>query len=211
MRCAYIAHMRQLRCNLLDVYAQRTRADYEAGIAWYPNAHRIVCEWADAYERPIANVACVVAALSPQCSWERNLVIADDILALRRPSIGGALPANIRKAQRIRDDRACTIADYFPFGYKVNTFAANLAGNWSVATVDTHGLQAALNDVRSTLTLRRASYDVFSQCYVDAASAVGLEPAHFQAIVWHVWRRLYPWGRKQKLRQQWYTVGELEG
>jgi hypothetical protein len=120
------------------------------------------------------------------------------------------LPANVRKARKILSDRATTIADYMPFGYKVNTFAANLAGNFDVATVDTHGIQAALNNVEATVTLKRTSYDVFSQCYVNAAHRAGLDAATFQAIIWHTWKRMYPRAMKIQVRRQWFITGELE-
>ena len=210
MRCAYTGRMRELERNLLRLYRSATETDYALGVAWYPRAHAIVCEWANTYERPIANVACIVSALSPQCSWERNLIIADDVLADRAISVGGALPANVRKARRILEDRATVMMPYFPHGPKVNTFAANLAGNYDVATVDTHCIQAALNDVEATINLKWSRYNVFSQCYVNAASRVGLAPAHFQSVIWHVWKRLHPRVSKIQQRRQWHVIGELE-
>ena len=190
--------------NLLTLYRQQvTPDDYQLGLAWYPNAHRIVCEWADHYERSIANVASIVAALSPQCSWERNLIAADDVLAGNPVSIGGVLGANIAKAERIYHDRASDITTYFPHGPKVASFAANLAGDWHFVTVDGHALQAALADVTSTRTLRWSAYAAIAGAYQSAAWSVGIQPAHFQAILWHTWKRLNPPVVKRAVRRRW--------
>lgn len=209
MACQFDARKPEMVRNLLKLYRSATPEDIRLGSRWYEDAHRIVIEWADTYGFSIATVACVIAAISPHCGWNRNLIIADDILAGRAQSIGGALHLNVRKAERIRDDRADDTIPYFPQGPKVKSFAHNLAGDWSCVTVDTHATQAALNDVLATVYLKWQPYHCFAACYCLAAAKLGIEPAVFQAIIWHVWKRRYPWGKKQKIRQQWSVCGEL--
>src|SRR6266404_4335581 len=200
--------MPEIQRNLLKLYRDAAYEDMVQGNEWYPRAHAIMLEWADTYGFSIATVACVTAAISPQCSWERNLIIAEDLLAGRLPSIGGALNVNVRKAQRIIANRAGQITPYFPYGPKVASFAVNLAGDYSHATIDTHAMQAGLNDVQATYTLKWGPYAVFAQCYVNAAKIVGIDPATFQAIIWHVWKRKYPRTVKLQLRRQWHVMGE---
>jgi len=209
-RCQFISRMPEIRRNLLHLWQEVSESDRELGAAWYPRAHRIMVEWAETYGYSIATVACVTAAISPQLEWTRNLVIADDVLAGRLPSIGGVLRMNLRKAERIRDDRAGQITPYFPHGPKVASFACNLGGDYSIVTVDTHAMQAALCDVQANYRLRWQPYSVFAQCYADVANALQIEPATFQAIIWHTWKRLYPRTRKLSERRQWHIVGELE-
>lgn len=194
--------------NLLKLYRRALPVDIELGTAWYPLAHRIMVEWSDTYGYSIATVACVTAAISPQVDWARNLIIADDILAGRPASVGGAYNSNLRKAERIRDDRACQMLPYFPSGPKVASFACNLAGDYAIVTVDTHALQAALNDVQSRLALTWTRYAVFAEAYQQAARKAGIEPAFFQAIIWHVWKRLHPRVSKIQARRQWHVMGE---
>src|SRR4029077_7900646 len=138
MPCQFVARMPELQRNLLHLWRKdTTREDRYAGLNWYPNAHHIMVEWSETYDYSIATTACVTSALSPQIAWERNLIIADDILAGRIPSIG-ALRLNVRKAERSRDDRAGQTLPYFPHAPKVASFACNLAGDYSIVTVDTH-------------------------------------------------------------------------
>ena len=209
MRCQWIARKPELIANLVGLYRGQTTAEDKAlGVAWYPTARAIVREWADTYDLPIATVACVMAAISPQCNWERNLVIAADVLSGSAVSIGGALHVNVAKARRILEDKATATLEYFPTGPKVASFALNLAGNDNAITVDGHAAQAAVADVQARFTLPWTPYLIFAECYERAADTVGLAGAEFQAIIWHTWKRKYPWGVKQKLRQQWSVIGE---
>lgn len=197
------AELPRMVSNLVTLYdSHALRSDRLVGREWYPTAHQIVCEWAHTYERSIANVSCVIASISPQCDWPRNLIIADETLqGHNAPSIGGALPANLRKAQRVRDERLSTLIDVFPGGPKVNSFAANLAGDYSIVTVDAHALQAALDDVTSVRTLKWAAYAVVSAAYVQAAKRLQLQPAELQAIVWVTWKRLHPRADKNRIKR----------
>lgn len=189
----------EMRHNIMSVYRVATREDISQGLAWYPRAHAIIREWADTFDRPIANVACVVAALSPQMEWKRNLIIAADVLAGDPPSIGGSIQRFVRIAERIRDDRATDTANYFLQGCKVRSFAANLAGNFDLVTVDTHGAQIAAGSPLANLrvdTWRR--YEPVARAYVDAATLARIRPSELQAITWLTWKRLYPHKQNQR-------------
>lgn len=212
MACQFDSRTKEIERNLLRLYHQATDADIVQGIAWYPEARRIVCEWGTTYCFHDDTVAGVIAALSPQQEWSRNLIMADDILAGRPPSVLG-LRSNIIKARLMRDSNplenlSTRMLRLFPGGPKVNSFALNLAGDNSVVTVDTHAMQAGLNDVTARYTLKWAPYRVFAECYARAAVMVSRPPAEFQAIIWHAWKRLYPVGTKRQLRKQWEPIGE---
>jgi hypothetical protein len=190
--------------NIIGVYRQATQDERNRGAQWYPLAHEIVIEWATHFDRSIANVACVIAALSPQVEWSRNLIIADDVLHGNVPSIGSYIRSNLVKAERIRDDNATDTADYFLQGCKVRCFAANLAGNYDLVTVDTHAGQIAANNPAANVrvdTWRR--YEPVSSAYLAAAKRLRIKPATLQAITWLTWKRLYPAGSKRNLRRRW--------
>jgi hypothetical protein len=196
------ANRRKLESNLLRAYKRATPDDISTGSAWYDKAHSIVCEWSEFYGVSIATVANVVAALSPQCDWNRNLIAADEVLQGNPTlSIIGPLRANIDKAKRILADRAGDIFPYFPHGPKVNSFARNIAGDYSGAiTIDRHAIEAAWNDTtlpECDLQIRWTHYAVYAECYAKVARKVGLPPAIFQAIVWHVWKREHPAASKR--------------
>lgn len=194
--------------NLTALYNDATVVDRVDGQDWYPNAHRIVIDWSATYGYSIATTASVIAALSPQVSWEHNLIIADDVLAGRAPSLRGYIRRNLTSAECIRDNRLSNTLATMPHGPKVASFACNLAGDFQMVTVDTHATQAALADVKATVSLHWPAYAAFAEAYRLAAWQLNLEPATFQAIIWHAWKRLYPRVKKINLRKQWEVVGE---
>jgi len=210
MKSRFHARITEMARNLRYLYKhETTTADVALGSIWYDNAHTIMREWSATYGYSIATCAAVTAALSPQCEWPRNLVIADDILAGRTPSIG-AIRANVTKAEALRNARESDTRTVFKSGPKVYNFSRNIAGDYSAVTVDTHALQAALCDVEVTIALKQSSYDCFAAAYYDAAKSLRLEPAVFQAIIWHTWKRMYPRTIKIQRRRQWHVIGDAD-
>lgn len=204
-----LPHHRTMTANLKRLYRRATPEDIAGGIAWYPEARRIVAEWSTHYGYDASTVACVIAAISPQVSWERNLIIADDILAGRPPSIG-AIRQNVAKAQRLRDgapisEVTARMAAVFPYGPKVTCFAANLAGDDNVVTVDTHAAQAAIGDPTLYPPLKWNRYAQIATAFVDASGATPHPPAAFQAILWLAWRRLFPAAHKRSIKRRYVS------
>jgi hypothetical protein len=225
MACLLAKERERMTDNLRRGYRAVTDSDRELGLAWYPEAQRITREWASHYRYSVETVACIIAAISPQVEWTRNLVIADDVLARRMPSVGGVIHTNLRKAEALRDsDYRSDLRDndgallwgldlrmleQFKAGPKVLNFARNLSGNMDAITIDTHAFQCALNDPLSTQIPRATIYPHIAECYRRVADEVGLAPAIFQAILWHYWKRLYPRVWKQQNRRQWHAIGEF--
>ena len=214
-RCQFESRIPELTANLVKLYRLAEPADITDGFDWYPKARRIVAEWSTTYDYHTSAVACVIAAISPQCEWTRNLIIADDVLADRPVSIGGALHVNITKARRLRDDSSLLqletgkrMVAVFPHGPKVTSFALNLAGNDSAVTMDGHAMQAALNNPRADYRLRWTPYLCFAQAYEAAAARLHVPSSTFQAVIWHVWKRLYPRMTKHAMRKQWEPIGD---
>jgi hypothetical protein len=203
-----------MRRNLLRVYRKATASERIIGAEWYPSARRIVREWAHTYSYHDATVASVIAALSPQCQWERNLIIAHDILALRASWSPGAIRENVRKAIILRDqtdphELADTaenrVGRVFPSGPKVTCFAGNLAGNDTLVTVDIHAGQAAIGNPAITPRLRWKHYSLIACAYTDAAAHSEMLPSAFQAIIWVVWKRLYPAAVKRSIQRRYVS------
>lgn len=191
----------QMIRHLGRVYARRTEWDELNGSLWYESAHCFATSLARDTDTPIGVVAAVIAALSPQCDWHRNQLAASNVLR-REPVIRGLLPACVRKAQYLRDTQSADTRTVFKSGPKVYAFSRNIAGDLSAVTVDTHALQAAYDDVTVNVTLNARTYDVFAHAYQQAAKRAQLEPAIFQAIVWHTWKRENPPNDKRLQRRK---------
>jgi hypothetical protein len=198
----HVAQAARYRRNLRRLYARATDADKREGLAWYPTAQAACLTWADAFNVEARTIACVIAAISPQCDWTSNLRIAFEVLSGQTLVTGGALRANVAKARRILADRALVTTGYFKSGPKVEAFALNLAGHGWAVTIDNHAIQAARNDPARTMAVRATAYSIFADCYHDVAVGFGLRPCDFQAIIWCIWKRRYPAGRKRALIQK---------
>lgn len=195
--------------NLTKLYHSATIVELKQGKHWYTAANEIVREFADQYRLPDRTVAAVIAAVSPQCSWEANVRIAEDVLKGTAKVSHGAIKRNVEKAFKlsgvnIQDDTMLTafMQSYFPTGPKVLNFALNLAGDLSKVTIDAHSLQAAVSDPTWSKGFKPSDYEDAVSAYKDAARLAGLPPAVFQAVVWLIWKRQFPAGIKRALKRE---------
>lgn len=189
--------------NLSNLYRLSNADDIDLGLAWYPTARVTVHAWAKHFDVSPLTVACVIAAVSPQCVWMRNLELAYDVLAERSLSPGFALHGFVAKARVLRQltvqDVGEAMRTAFSGGFKVNAFARNLSGDNDVVTVDGPAAQAAVNAITRVRTDRLFIYNTIAYAYMDTAFAHGIVACDFQAILWHTWKRRYAPERKRDL------------
>lgn len=189
-----------MRRNLRKLIRRATDADMREGLAWYPTASAGCIAWSQQTGIDARTIACVIAAISPQCDWTSNLRIAFEVLAGQPLVTGGALRANVTKARRVLADRATTLDGYFKGGPKVKAFAANLQGLSNHVTVDTHAVQAALNKPLWRKTFHDNAYAIVADVYRDVAREFDMRPCDFQAVIWCAWKRRHTTSDKKRKR-----------
>jgi hypothetical protein len=165
------------------LYADAPDSARADGAEWYATA-RLTCHAlaADGHYTP-AQVAGIVAALSPRVSWEQNVAAAYRIIEAGRrawpqPMVAGT-GSNRRKAWSIAcgGDPAEILG-----GPKVRAFFANLTGDDHAVTVDVWAALAALG--RPVATIRGAQYLEIADAYRMAARDAEITPRELQATVW---------------------------
>lgn len=177
--------------NVLAVYDRATSGQIERGMAWYEVARGIA--------RGIANGdvrmgAGVLAALSPNESWPRNIVLARQ--AFENGVASGTLGNSCLKANAIM--AGAVPLDVMGKGLKTRNFFANIFDPECAEsiTIDRHAYDVAL-DMRNVenkrLCLTPKRYAAFGAAYLDAASKVGILPNQLQAITWETWRDKWAW------------------
>jgi hypothetical protein len=199
MRKSKLPDVDNMTRNIVKVYASCSPTEIAHGAEWYPAATARCIALAEYHGLSVYTAASVVAALSPQCPWRRNLEAACDLVN-GRPIASGAgnpLSANVAKARSILRDRATSPIAYFVDAPKVESFARNLVGDLSAVTVDTHAMQIALADSRVAIGLKRRAYDIIAAAYRQAAMTQGVEPATLQAVTWCRWKALHSAGAKR--------------
>lgn len=202
----YDALRPRMRRNLRALYRRASAADIREGLAWYPTVVVGCMTWSKGFGVDARTIACIIAAISPQCDWTTNLRIAFELLSGQTIVSGGALRTNVFKARRILVDRAIALAPYFVDGPKVRAFASNLSGDASAVTIDTHAVQAALNEPLWRKSIARRQYDVFAAVYADVAKEFNHRPCDFQAIVWCAWKRRHTTSDKKRMLAQRRTA-----
>lgn len=157
-----------------------------AGEYWYADARKYVTDLAQIGGLTTRQVAGIVAALSPQTTWERNLAGAVAVVAAKRGKRGmpraSLYDSNSRKAWKIASGRVQP--EDVLGGPKVIPFYKNLTGDESEVTVDTWIWKGA--GMGKTLTAAR--HRAIVRAYRVVARRMRLTPAQVQAIDWVVVR-----------------------
>lgn len=170
--------------NLRTIAAELSPAAIKGGADWYARANGTALRIAADYSGVSpADVAAVLAILSPANKWKRNQWDARALIAhwhgggkaddSDAPLVCTYGP-NKRKAYAYLDGDRAQLS-----GPKVESFAANIRGDHEYVTLDRWAVRAALkrdNPGRDAPAIAAA--------YRKVAAEHGYTPAAFQAVVW---------------------------
>lgn len=184
--------------NVEDALLLATPSDEEQGLGWYDEAHRLAAHLGNRYGYHPAQVAAVIAALSPQTEWQENIKAAQLLLEGRTPRIQTA--RNISKAERVLlgESPETVFAPpnpKRPTGHKVRAFFANIADPTDPypVTIDRHATDIALgrrfSDSTRPVLDYVGSYDHVAEAYRHVGKLYDLLPNQVQAITWIARRR----------------------
>lgn len=172
--------------NVIAVFESATAEQLTAGRNWYPTAHQLADMIADG-DTPVG--AGLLAALSPQTSWEYNIELASDAYDTGRPArhVGDALSKATRILAGIPPE------DVLPMDRKTGHFYRCILnpGDADAVCVDRHAHDIAVGSRygaqnRGLDALGR--YNLIADCYREAARRLGELPQVVQAVTWVVWR-----------------------
>lgn len=186
--------------NILKVYRRASADDISNGLEWYARAWRMSADIAGKTGLHPHTVIGVMAALSPNNRWERNVrdtetmclaFIEGDCLSDFKVSCYNTMK---EKGWSILVDELTDDDDILSRlnGQKIRSFYSNIRGLNEV-TIDGHALNIALG-VRQGLTTDKTNmgkkvYRQMQDAYVRAAKRVGIKPHELQAITWTTWKR----------------------
>lgn len=189
--------------NVLAVFFNATDLETISGAQWYQDANHAAAIMAQRYHVTLQTAAGVIAALSPNNRWERNLIDADSMI--RAYSTGGHDAAKILKVSTYNKNKAKALAilsgdDPLSVlgGLKVRAFYDCIIGGDSVC-VDGHAYAIWKGErvaTTQTPTITPKMYDAISADYRKAADTINsilganYSAAQTQAITWIVWRRM---------------------
>ena len=196
--------------NILGVFALATAGELQEGLEWYHRANRVAGEIASAHGISLETAAGVIAALSPNNRWERNIVDAENVI--RAYSIGGCEEAeNIKvctygkmRTKAIQILECMNIDDHVDIlkGRKITAFYECIIGREDSCCIDGHAYSIWFGDrltMKQVPNIGKRLYAEIMSDYVEAAEILRETGSRFadltayevQAITWVTWRRLH--------------------
>ena len=192
-----IDHERMIH-NITSVYRDADKTQHAEGLLWYSDAQKAAHVIAVKYDVPVYIVVAVIAALSPNNKWSRNVANAATLIAafIRGDGIDAVKVSTYHKMKQKAWDILAARPDYdgakaMLKGQKITSFFCDIMGEFNV-TIDGHarniayGERVGLTDDRTNIGVRE--YRALQAAYEEAARRVGLMPYQLQAITWRVWR-----------------------
>lgn len=192
--------------NILAIYKMATPEEKRDGIVWYADALRDCTRIALDTSVPLHVVVGVVASLSPNNKWERNIQNAKDLIhaCVNGDGIDSVKVCTYHKMK----EKAWSILEAMPDhdgvitilnGQKIVSFYRNIMGD-DTCTIDGHARNIAYNervgltDDKTNIGVRE--YRTLQAEYVQAAKRTrvngrALKAFELQAITWVTWRRIH--------------------
>jgi hypothetical protein len=171
--------------KLETIFLRATHDQIKTGVEWYKDAYIAAQKLAKEFDIPIFKVAGVIAALSPNNKWERNLY--DTRLFLQSPSLETKVCTFMgqrRKALMILNCKSSSGVRLILSGRKTVSFFDNITKHDvpHKVTVDLWMYRMA------ELKQSHKNYEIISQAVIELSEKHKVLPHQFQAIVWSVVR-----------------------
>jgi hypothetical protein len=194
--------------HIIGMLGLASAADIAQGCSWYQRAYDISVSFIHAYDGlTLGQAIGVIAALSPNNKWVRNVADAEAMIKLWHAGVDPrtvkvcTYNTNKDKAARIlelesSDDE--TIQEILS-GQKVVAFYRCIAGYRDTVCVDGHAFAIFMGEripTTQTPSIGKALYAAITRSYILASErsfeACGhhLTPAQVQAVTWVTYRRL---------------------
>jgi hypothetical protein len=188
--------------NILEVFSQATPQEVAEGVAWYVVAKREAASLATTYGVALETSVGVIAGLSPQNKWARNLVDAKNFLAAHAQGKDLAhvkvctYPIGKGKAIRIlkeglTDEKEIT---YVLSGPKMTEFFACIMGDEEECCIDGHAFSIWKGErvvLSKTPTIGVKLRREIKADYAKAGRILGLPASAVQAVTWVTFRRIH--------------------
>ena len=177
--------------NIIRLWGESDTYAHESGTSWYDVALGHAQDMATEYNVDLWQAVAIIASLSPQTEWTRNLDEARELLS--RWTMGLEItPRNIGTTQdRLNRCFLALANDTSDIARvkgtrKVASFFRAILGDPDAVTVDRHAYRVALGDptLDAPGKITDAVYRAIAAAYREAATHIGEEPRVLQAITW---------------------------
>ena len=188
--------------HILSVYRMASPTEIKHGMTWYSSAFADCKKVSTKLSLPMHIVVGVVAALSPNNKWDRNLQNAFDLC---QAFIEGQDLDSIKvSTYHTMKRKAWYILETMPTynetvtilnGKKIVSFFRNIMGDETDITIDGHARNIYYNDRQGLTTpntnIKKLEYVDIQKAYKRASKKLGLKAYELQAITWVAWKRIH--------------------
>lgn len=192
--------------NIVAIFSQASISELSQGMQWYSVARTGAFILASEHGISLNKAAGVIAALSPNLKWERNIQAADTIIKAKKLGIDykdatcSAYKANRLKAYQVLE---CDNDDDIPVilnGLKITSFYNCIIDpSTDDICIDGHAKCIYFNErlVLKNNSINKTQYRFLQKEYrmatetINAAFGFSLTPSQVQAVTWIVWRRIH--------------------
>lgn len=182
--------------RIIDLYELSNDDERREGQTWYDRCLAFVQALADNHDRTVADVAAVLAVLSPSTTLEQNIIDTINVLAGNDEAKVGTYGPQHQKALAVRD--LGFTPDEVLGKNKTAAFWSNIVNPQTAGrvTVDRHAARVATGwtmtaDESYYYVNTPAKYSVLETAYRLAADRLDLLPHQLQAITWITFKRLF--------------------
>lgn len=188
--------------NILGLLEFATEDDWAKGSDWYEVARELAGSVADQFQLDWHVVAGVIAALSPQQSWDYQVQNTGKFVEwavqhkepLKHKDEAWPAPHGGTNLNKFKAANIVVTGDVLGWlsGPKVVEFYHNICGDSTNVTLDIWAMRAALGDYKYNDTKNygtRKEGALMRQAYLDVAQLTDLRPHQLQAIIWLVVKR----------------------
>ncbi|APU88970.1 hypothetical protein Rctr197k_173 [Virus Rctr197k] len=210
--------------NIMNILKLATPEELEFYGRWYDHAYEDVVELSKRYGQPVPIVAALVAVLSPNMPWEKNLEQAERILQGQTRT--SAYPENTAKALHVLRTGDVSPLTKGEWGPKVGPFFESIAQPMAQRrriVVDGHAANIWRGSYKNLAdkqgpggeTIKGVTVGVKERAemqndYKRAGDALGITPQAAQAVTWSIWRQVVEKNRRLEKAKERKKKGELE-
>jgi len=187
--------------NIKTIYELATPEERKHGFTWYKIANIECLKIADKFEMPLYIVVGVVAALSPNNKWDRNITNSHDLI---EAFINGDHMESVKVStyHKMKEKAWCileSMPDYEEIkrqlnGQKIVCFFENIMGE-DTCTIDGHARNIYYGEriglTNDKTNIGKKEYQFLQSEYKKLANQYGIKAYEMQAITWVAWRRLH--------------------
>tara|TARA_R100001086_G_scaffold24244_1_gene11433 strand:+ start:1331 stop:1930 length:600 start_codon:yes stop_codon:yes gene_type:complete len=193
--------------NIINIYNLATPDEIKHGVTWYKKAYLESKKLALKYDIPIHIVIGVIASLSPNNKWDRNVENADTMI--NAFINGNAIESFKVSTYNKMKEKAWLILETMPSyeetitilnGKKIVSFYKNINGDETEITIDGHARNIFYNDRQGLTTpktnITKLEYAKIQKAYLKASKKIKvndsvLKAYELQAITWLAWKRIH--------------------